>query len=146
MTNFRPFQTERVCRRRFQIWWKWQWVLWTGRNHCWKRRNCSLQAISPFPTVFSKDFYSRDVKTRTNICFKPFSNKPLFLCVCITSLLKTLCEKNKLLVTSNFSFSHSFFYPFGKLSAIFIKIAIVICKLFQFRRCLNFVNDSEWDC
>ena len=25
-----------------------------GRKHCEKRRNCSLRAISPFPTVFSK--------------------------------------------------------------------------------------------
>ena len=31
--------------------------------------------------------------------------------VCSTSLLKTLREKEKLLVTSNFSFSHSVFYP-----------------------------------
>ena len=30
-----------------------------------------------------------------------------------TSLLKTLWEKEKLLVTSNFSFSHSVFYPSG---------------------------------
>ena len=29
-----------------------------------ERRNCSLQAISPFPTVFSKDLYFRHVKTR----------------------------------------------------------------------------------
>ena len=29
-----------------------------------KKRNCSLQAISPFPTVFSKDLYSKHVKTR----------------------------------------------------------------------------------
>ena len=35
-------------------------------------------------------------------------------------LLKTLWEKEKLLVSSNFSFSHSAFYPFGYLSAIFI--------------------------
>ena len=35
--------------------------------------------------------------------------KPLFLRVCRTSLLKTLWEKEKLLVTSNFSFSHSVF-------------------------------------
>ena len=28
-----------------------------GRKHCGKRRNCSLRAISPFPTVFSKGFY-----------------------------------------------------------------------------------------
>ena len=25
-----------------------------GRKHCGKRRNCSLQAISHFPAVFSK--------------------------------------------------------------------------------------------
>ena len=39
--------------------------------------------------------------------FNPFPNKPWFLRVCKTSLLKTLWEKEKLLVTSNFSFSHS---------------------------------------
>ena len=35
-----------------------------GRKNCGKRRNCSLRAISPFPTVFSKDLYCRHVKTR----------------------------------------------------------------------------------
>ena len=34
------------------------------RKHCGKRRNCSLQAMSPFPTVFSTDLYCRHVKTR----------------------------------------------------------------------------------
>ena len=34
-----------------------------GRKHCGKKRNCSLQAISPFPTVFSKDLHCRHVKT-----------------------------------------------------------------------------------
>ena len=29
-----------------------------------KRRNCSLRAISPFPTVFSKGLHCRQVKTR----------------------------------------------------------------------------------
>ena len=38
----------------------------------------------------------------------PFPNKPWFLHVCSTSLLKTLCENEKLLITSKFSFSHSF--------------------------------------
>ena len=33
-----------------------------GRKHCGKRRNCSLRAISPFPTVFSKGFFPRGVK------------------------------------------------------------------------------------
>ena len=55
-------------------------------------------------------------------CFFPFPNKPWFLRVCSTSLLKTLMEKKKLLVTSNFSFSISVFYPFGQLSAIYITI------------------------
>ena len=35
----------------------------------------------------------------------------------------------KLLITSNFSFSHSVLYPFGELFAIFIKIRIVVCKV-----------------
>ena len=48
-------------------------------------------------------------------------------------------EKEKLLVMSNFSFSHSVFYPFGKLSAIYVKFEIVVCKLFQFERVLKFV-------
>ena len=30
--NFRLFQTERLCRRQFQIWWKWKKVLQTGRK------------------------------------------------------------------------------------------------------------------
>ena len=33
---------------------------------------------------------------------------------------------------SNFSFSHSVFYPFRELTAIFIKFKIVVCKLFHF--------------
>ena len=76
----------------------------------------------------------------TSVCqsagrgINPFPNKPWFLSVCSTSLLKTMWEKKKLLVTNNFSFSHSVFYPFGELSAISIKFKIVVCKLFQFGR------------
>ena len=61
----------------------------------------------------------------------PFPNTPWFLLVCSTCLLKTLWEKKKLLVTSNFFFSHSVFYRFRKLPAIFIKFGIVVRKLFQ---------------
>ena len=32
---------------------------------CRKRRNCSLQAISPFETLFSEDLNCRQVKTWT---------------------------------------------------------------------------------
>ena len=42
-------------------------------------------------------------------CFNPFPDKPWFLRVCSTSLLKTLWEKEKLLITSNFCFSCSVF-------------------------------------
>ena len=38
-------------------------VLQTGRKQCGQRRNCLLQAISPFPTLFSVDQYCRHVKT-----------------------------------------------------------------------------------
>ena len=64
--------------------------------------------------------------------FNPFPHNDTFWRPWETSLLKTLCEKEKLLVMSNFSFSHSVFYLFGKLSNIFIKVEIVVCKLFQF--------------
>ena len=63
--------------------------------------------------------------------FNPFPNKPMFLCVCRASLLKTLLEKKKILIKSNFFFSHSVFYPFVEISAIFIKFEIVVRKLFQ---------------
>ena len=75
-----------------------------------------------------------DAKNRLHEGFNPFPNKPWFLRVCNTSLLKTLREKEKLLVTSNFFFSHSVFYPFGNISAILIKVKIVVCKFFQFGR------------
>ena len=65
--------------------------------------------------------------------FNPFPNKPWFFCVCSTSLLKTQWEKEKWLGTSNFSFTHSVFYPFGELSGIFIKFKIVVYRLFQFQ-------------
>ena len=46
-------------------------------------------------------------------------------------------EKEKLLITNNLSFSHSLFYPFGALCAIFIEFEIIVYKLFQFRRVQN---------
>ena len=72
----------------------------------------------------------------------PFPNKPLFIRVCSSSLLKTLWEKEKLLVTSNFSFSHTIFSPLGKLSAIFVKYEIVVYKLCQFGRVWERVDAS----
>ena len=70
----------------------------------------------------------------SSLSFNSFPNKPWFLRVCSTSLLKTLGKKEKLLITSNFSFPLSVFYPFGELFVMFIKIEIFVCKLFQFGR------------
>ena len=55
---------------------------------------------------FQKAFSSGLLKPGT-VCSRvnPFPNKPWFLHVCSTGLLKTLWEKEKLLVTSNFSFT-----------------------------------------
>ena len=54
-TNFRLFQTERVCRRQFQIRRKWQKVIQTGRKHCWQRKNCSLTSNFSFShSVFKR--------------------------------------------------------------------------------------------
>ena len=55
MTNFRLFQTERLCRRQFWIWQNWQKVLQKGRRHCGKMRNCMSQAISPFWKICNPD-------------------------------------------------------------------------------------------
>ena len=44
---------------------------------------------------------------------------PGFYMPVVQVFLKTLWEKGKLLVKSNFPFSHSVFYPFKELSAIF---------------------------
>ena len=62
---------------------------------------------------------------------------PCFYVSAVQIFLKTLWEKEKLLVTSNFSFFPRVYYPFEDLSAIFMKLKIVVCKLFQ--KSINFV-------
>ena len=78
----------------------------------------------------SKSFSSFSILTVT--AFNLFQNKPWFLPVCSTSILKTLWEKDKLLVMSNLSFSHRVFDPLGELSAIFTKLSIVVCRIIEF--------------
>ena len=63
--------------------------------------------------------------------FNTFPNKPWFLRVCSTSLLKTLWEKEKLLVMSNFSFSCSVFYPFEELSTISLDLKLSSANSFS---------------
>ena len=90
-----------------------QLSLWTRLNFCCRVRAAILEY--------------------TTAVIYPFPKQALvFLPVCSTSRLKTLYKKEKLLMTSNFSFSHSVFCPFRKVSAMLIKFEIVVCKLFQF--------------
>ena len=63
-------------------------------------------------------------------CIKPFPNKPRFLPVYSTSILKNTVEKEEIARNEQFHLFHSVFFPFRELSAIFIKFKIV-CKLFQ---------------
>ena len=81
----------------------------------------------------SRDITEIMLKTAFNTIqsINPFPDKPWFLHVYSKSHLKTWLEKEKLLVTSNFSFSQSVFNPFGELSAIFITFKIVTCNSFH---------------
>ena len=77
-----------------------------------KEESADNQHFLLFPQCLQKNLFLQ-VVTRQHCLINSFPNKPWFSCVCSTSLLKTLWEKEKLLVMSNFSFSHSVFYPFG---------------------------------
>ena len=48
------------------------------------------------------------------------------------SPLKTLSEKEKMLVTSIFSFTHNIFYPLKNKFQFWSHIYFVVCKFFQF--------------
>ena len=61
-------------------------------------------------------------KTSANIPFNPFPYNDTFWCPWETSLLKTLWEEEKLLVLSNFSFTHSGFLPVQRTSCNFHQI------------------------
>ena len=97
-----------------------------------------LQCLLPCYRLWLKRPEKYNILAETfNISINPFPNKPWFFRICSTKLLRTLWKKEKLLITRNFSFSDSVFYPSGKLSGIFIKFEIFVCKLFQIGRVLN---------
>ena len=72
------------------------------------------------------------VNVRNSFLLTLSQTSPVFYGSAVKVFWKTLWEKEKLLVTSSFSFSHSVSCPFGELSTIFIKFKIVVCKLFEF--------------
>ena len=95
----------------------------------WSRKG---QEVGDFPHFYcdlcAQAFYCIGLKTNKSV-INPFPNKPWVLRACSRSLLKTLWEKEKFLVPSNFSFAQSIFHHFNALSAIFIKFEVVVCKL-----------------
>ena len=58
MTNFRLFQTKRICRRQFWIWWKWQKVLHMGGKH-WEKKKLLVTSIFSFSHSVFLSFYCR---------------------------------------------------------------------------------------
>ena len=53
-TNFRFFQTKRLCRRQFQIYQKWQRVLQAGKNTVRKGEIARYEHFFLFPQYFQK--------------------------------------------------------------------------------------------
>ena len=136
--QFQGFQRSSVTEIKFVAAFQHAHLLAKGIKTRHFRNRTELKPIQDDPNY---DFYFQEyrplvpevvVKPVMAESVNPFPNKPWFLLVCSTSLLKTLWEKEKLLITSNFSFSHSVFYVFRELSSIFITFEIVVCKLFQF--------------
>ena len=78
--------------------------------------------------------------------FSPFPNKPWILHVCSTSLMKTLWEKEKLLVISNFSFSQCF-QPLCRTPCTFHEIQNCRLQTLSVWKCLNlsFGKDLPYD-
>ena len=66
----------------------------------------NILAFSSLPTMYS-------ALSKTEITINQFPHNDTFWHHWETNLLKTLWEKEKLLIISNFSFSHSVFYRFG---------------------------------
>ena len=60
----------------------------------------------------------------------PYNDK--FRCTGGKSILKTLWEKMKMLVSSIFFFSHNVFYPMKDNFNVLSNILFVVCKCFQF--------------
>ena len=131
---FRLIQIDSICRRIHKYGWKIKISFGKGRKHCGKRRKCWLPAFSPFPTLFSKRLPFQG-RWKSGSCGKGLTHFHTVMPFDAPGkqAFSKDWEKEKLLITSNFSFTHSVFYPFRELLAIFIKFKIIVCRPFQFR-------------
>ena len=105
-----------------------------------------VRYLSLYSLCKSEEFIPRLLSQKTSCEFNPFPSKPWFLRVFhkfCTCPLKTLRQKEKFLIMSKFSLSHSVFYLFREFCAIFIKFKIVVCKLNLEPRPVVSVSDSR---
>ena len=94
-----------------------------GRKQCVKMSNCWLQAFSPFPTMLSYlSMTEVIILVRLNLPL----NDPR------KNILKTMWEKEKMLVTSIFSFFLNAFLPINERNYHFSKIEFAVGKCFKF--------------
>ena len=118
-------------------------------KHCGKRRKCWLPAFSPFPTMFytlSQTFFAisaafellsanaLNLDKSNNLSF----GKKLTYYYTINSfnalkknIWKTLLKKEKMLITSIFSFPHHVCYTAKDLFQYFSHNHLVVCKCFR---------------
>ena len=69
---------------------------------------------------------------------RPFPKQALVFTCLLFKSLENAVDKGGIARNEQFLlFPHSVFYPFGELSAIFIKLEIIFCRLLQFGRILN---------
>ena len=127
-TNFGLFQTERVCRRKFQIWRKWQKAIQTGRKHCGKKEKLLVTSNFSFShSVFKRLVSQRRQKVSlcgnglTHSLINHFETVPKSKKLQTTTEMwllkdsdiqiaeKTMWKKVKLLILSNFTFFHNVF-------------------------------------
>ena len=86
-------------------------------KHCEKKRNCLLQAISPFLTMFSTTLYLKCVKMRycvVMVLMRNISNcKKVFMFILCTECCVPLkhCGKWKMRMASIFCVTKNVLYP-----------------------------------
>ena len=61
---FRLVEIQTICRRQNKCYLTTEFLSGIGTKHCGKRRKCCLPAFSPFPTMFSKGFIFKILKSQ----------------------------------------------------------------------------------
>ena len=100
-------------------------IVWYRVNYILHpRTKCRITTFCLFPIMFSKGVFLGS--------FNLFPNKPWFLHVCSTNILKTLLGKGAISCKEQVLLFPQCFLPFQKTFCHFIKFTIVICELFKF--------------